>query len=363
VIVRKVILLVTFFIALFVFSFNLSASDINDGFFRLILNERTGNFLLYSLFDPGSMRYEPLFNASIPSASFLSVNVDGRIYRLGESRTFRTSYERLNGNPALIFESSFLRVSETFSPVKTANSPVANGVRITINVENTGIQRSSVGLRLLIDTHLGEGRGKVPFITNSQIISNETLIEGRSGEKFWLSRGDNVTLMGSILSPLNNSRPPDFVHIANWKRLNDVPWGLRYFKGRSFNNIPYSIGDSAVCYYYEPANLDSGGSFTYTIFLTTEDIAWYNSALVPDPEPVRGAQTELPVVIEAPTINLAAMEEAAAVQAAENNEDADLIILVKLQELLEQFIAGEIYLNERDLAEIERTINRLKTKN
>jgi len=356
---RKPILFILFLIL----SLSLSADEIKDGYLRLILNERNGNFSLSFLFDPNGMRYESLFNSSIPSASFMEVNVDGRIYRLGESRTFRTSYERLDGNPALVFESPFLRVSEIFSPVKTANSPVVNGVKITITVENLNVQRSSVGLRLLIDTHLGEGLGKIPFITNSRLITNETLIEGTSGEKFWISRGDRVTLMGSILSPLNNSRPPDFVHIANWKRLNDVPWRLRYYEGRSFNYIPYSIGDSAVCYYYEPVNVDGRGSFTYTIFLTTEDIAWYNTAVVPEPEPVIETQTELPTVIEAPSIDFTALEEAAAADAARYYDDADILYLMSLQAILDQFLAGEIILNEQDLAEIERSINRLKNRN
>ena len=356
---RKSVLFFIFFIA----ALSLSASEITDGFFRLILNERNGNFSIYFLFDPGASRYEGLFNTTIPSASFLSVSVDGRIHRLGESRTFRTSYETVEGNPALVFESRSLKISEIFSPVKTANSSVVNGVRITINVENKG-QRSNVGLRLLLDTHLGEGRGKVPFITNSQVITNETLIEGTSGERFWLSRGDRVSLMGSILSPLNNSRPPDFVHMANWKRLNDVPWRLRYFEGRSFNNIPYSIGDSAVCYYYEPAVLENGGSFSYTIFLTTEDIAWYNGAILPESarEGQGEAQTETPRA-GAPTINFAALYESAITEAAEFNEHPDTMLLLKLQAILDQFLAGEINLNEHDLTEIERSINRLRNRN
>ena len=352
-----------FFFIFFIVALSLSASEITDGSLRLILNERNGNFSIYFLFDPDTARYEGLFNTIIPSASFLSVSVDGRIHRLGESRTFRASYERQDGNPALVFESQSLRISEVFSPVKTANSPVVNGVRITINVENKG-QRSTVGLRLLLDTHLGEGRGKVPFITNTQIITNETLIEGASGERFWVSRGERVTLMGSILDPLNNSKPPDYVHIANWKRLNDVPWRLRYYEGRSFNNIPYSIGDSAVCYYYEPAVLESGRSFSYTIFLTTEDISWYNSAILPEPVREAGeARTETQRVIEPPTINFAALYASAATEAAEYNENADTLLLLKLQAVLDQFLAGEIYLNEQDLTEIERAINRLRNRN
>jgi len=348
-------------------SLSLYAAEIRDGYFRLILNERTGSFSLYYLFDPAAMRYEPLFNASAPSASFLAVSVDDRIYHLGESRTFRVSYERVDGNPALVFESPFLKVSEVFSPVKTASSPVINGVKVTVNIENTSSQGSSIGLRMLIDTHLGEGRGRIPFITNTQLITNEILIEGTSGEKFWISRGERVALMGSIISPLGNSKPPDFVHIANWKRLNDVPWSLRYYEGRSFNYIPYSIGDSAVCYYYEPAVLESGGVLTYTIFLTTEDIAWYNSAIIPEPEPktepVREAQIELPRVIETPSINFTALEEAAAAEAARYYDDADVLYLISLQAILDQFLAGEINLNEQDLAEIERSINRLRNRN
>jgi len=348
-----------FFIAFLIAALNLSASESLGGYLRLIINERNGSFSLYYLSDPAAMRYEPLFNAGDPTASFLSVSVNGRIHRLGQSGSFKTSYERLNGSPALVFESSFLRVSEIFTPIKTPNSPVVNGVRITVNIENTSGQRSSVGLRMLIDTHLGEARGMVPFITNNQLVEKETLIEGLSGEKFWLSIGSNVTLMGSILNPFNTSKPPDFVHIANWKRLNDVPWRLRYLEGRSLNNIPYSIGDSAVCYYFEPAMLESNRSFTYTIFLTTEDIAWYSNAMVPPPAV---SARKPPRVTEGPRINITALEESVLAEAAENNEDANTLALLRLQEVLDQFIAGEIQLNEYDLAEIEKSIDKFRNK-
>jgi len=352
--------LTVFFIAFLITAFSLGAAENLSGFLRLIIHERTGSFSLYYLSDPATMRYEPMFNASDPSTSFLSVSVNGRIHRLGKSKSFKTSYDRVDGNPALVFESSSLRISEVFSPVKTANSPGVNGVRINIHVENIGDHRANVGLRMLLDTHLGETRGMVPFITNSQLIENERLIQGLSGERFWLSIGSRVTLMGSILNPLNRSKPPDFVHIANWKRLNDVPWRLRYFEGRSLNNIPYSIGDSAVCYYYEPASLESGKSFTYTIFLTTEDIAWYSNAILPPPA---GSARKPPRITEdGPRINVAALEESILAEAAEKEEDANILALLRLQAVLDQFIAGEIQLNEYDLVEIEKSIDKFRNR-
>jgi hypothetical protein len=378
--------------ALLIFSAmnSLSASEITDGFVRLILHERTGRFSLYYLADPEEARYEPLFNSRNPGASFLSVFVDGNAYRLGDSWSFRTRFEMRNRNPAFVFESAFLTVSEVFSPVRSASSKFANGIMITITIENKSSRRLSVGMRFLLDTELGEGQGKVPFVTNSQSVSKETLIESSSGELYWLSGNENVSLMGSIINPLNyDAITPNFVHIANWRRLNEVPWTLRYSEGRSFNFIPYSIGDSAVCYYYEPAPLESGNSFTYTIVLTTEDVAWYNS--IPDsfrparqpqqqqenvsitalewPDEVQTqGQTQTQTVIETPraaltTIDVAAIEKEASMEAAANNGNSDMLTLIKLQEILDQFIAGEIYLNEHDLTEIEMAIERLRNRN
>ncbi|MDR0320090.1 MAG: hypothetical protein LBI28_01170 [Treponema sp.] len=319
-------------------------NDVTNGYVRLVLNENLGSFSLFYLTNPQRMSYEPLFNAAEPLASYTSVYVDGNVYRLGDAKQFSTSIERIRGNPAFIFESSFLKVTQVFTPVKTENSDSINGVEITTTLENTGTQLSSVGLRLLIDTELGEGRRRAPFLTNTQLISNETLIECASaGEKFWISRGERVALMGSILNPLNpNARIPDFVHFASWKRLNESRWRLNYVRGRTFNNLPDSMADSAVCYIYEPSMLERGKERIFTLFLTTEDVAWYSTAR------------------HTTTIDIAAIEREARAEAALRNENANTLFLLKLQNILNQFIAGEILLTESNLTEIETVINRYR---
>ena len=382
----------------------------DDGFFRLILNERNGSFSLYFLSNPESMRYEPLFNASDPSASYLTAYVDGNVYQLGSSRHFKTRYERIAGAPAIIYESSFLIVTQVFKPIRTLSSQVANGVMITLTFENIATQISSVGLRMLIDTDLGEGRKQVPFITNTQIVASEMILEGNAEERFWVSRGKNVALMGSIISPVDeeNEKGPDLVHMANWKRLNDSSWRLRYMKGRSFNFLPNSIRDSAVSYYFGPVMLDRGVESTYTIYLTTEDIAWYNltapmpvgtaSILLPPPPPPRTIPApaaapvtpaavpppaapvtpvpeQQPEVVPAPvyldnaTIDLVLIEAEAKAEADQYFKagkyefDSDVLFLMKLQDILDQFIAGLITLNEYDLINIEGAIEKLKVRN
>ena len=348
----------------------------SDGFIRLILDETTGSFSIYYMTDPVAMSYEPLFSARDPSTSYLSVSVDGNIHRLGRSNAFDTKIETINEFPALVFESSSLLITQSFAPVKTTSSQFANGVVITITIQNTGRTNSVVGLRMLLDTELSENRSEISFITSERLVINELTIEGSSGDNFWITRGENVSLMGSITVPaVYNSRIPDYIHFANWKRFNDVPWRLPYYEGRSFNFFPYSMNDSAVCYFYEPALLTSGNSFTYIIFLTTEDIGFYNrnrTALLETPSVITIAETNEPVQnnpavpitnIPVQTINLRVLEENALAEASRTNEDPDMVTLMMLQDILNRFINDEIFLNEQDLGEIERSINRLRNRN
>ena len=331
---------------------NSNEQHVFDGFVRLVLNEKSGSFSLSYIPNSSYSLYEPLFISRNPKSSYMSVTVNGKIYRLGTSRKFTSSIVRQNGNPALVFESGFLTVTQEFAPVKSGNSLNANGVMITINVMNTGDNDALVGLRFLLDTELGEKRGMTPFVTHNRIVTAETLLNGDSGERYWMSKGESVSLMGSIVNPVDvNAVPPDYVHFANWKRLNDVPWKLRYAEGRSFSSFPYSMNDSAVCYFYEPVEILSGNSLTYKIFLTTEDAAWY----YPHEHGARSVYIISESTIR--NIDISTLEEAAFLEAMQSNENPKWLTLKRVQEILNQFLTGDIVLNENDMAEIERIIH------
>jgi len=364
-----------FFILCFAFfTGRVFAAEVTNGNLRLILNERTGSFSLYFLSDHESMRYEPLFNSRHSSASYSSISVNGTVYRLGD-RNFRSRYERHNGNPSFVFEfenpgsgASGIIVRQTFSAFKTPNSSIINGVMITFDIQNTGDQSAMVGLRMILDTELGEEHGRIPFITSTRILSSELLIDRNSDERFWISRGQNVSLMGSIINPLNPSaKAPDYVHFANWNILNRARWQSRYSARRSFNN------DSAVCYIYTPEELAEGSSFSYSIFLTTEDVAWYNSIIIEAPDSSRDiivsaanasqTRTEPAVIypqkaLEPATISIIAIEEEARMAAQGSNENPERLVLIRLNELIEGFLSGDLYLNEQDMIEIENFVNR-----
>ena len=324
-----------------------------DGFVRLILNEKLGSFSLSYVPNAYTSVYEPLFISRNPGSSYMTLSVNGKLHRLGRSRDFKTRIERYKGDPSLVFESPNLTVTQVFSPVKTDNSQKANGIMITITITNTSAQDSLVGLRFLLDTELGEQKGMLPFITENQAITTEMVVEGSSGEKFWMSKGEEVSLMGSIVNPVDSRAVvPDYIHFANWKRLNDVPWKLNYAEGRSFSFPPYAINDSAVCYFYEPVDIAADSSLIYTIYLTTEDIAWYS--------PPKQEVTNVYIISESSlrNININTIEQEAFREAMLNNEHPSVITLKRMQEILNLFVVGNISLTEQDIAEIERIIHK-----
>jgi hypothetical protein len=310
-----------------VFAAGLGALDAADGRMRLSLHENSGRFSLYYLAE-GSTGYAPLFTAQDPRTSFLAINLNDRIYRLGEAAAFKTGIDREGPVPALVFESPFLLVREEFAFIKTAGASESNGLKITLWIKNLSSREIHAGLRFLLDTSLGEGPGRIPFFVDDQVVTSETAVEYGGGFDHWVSRNDGVSLMGSIPNTAENgdALPGGFLHFSNWKRLNDVPWKADYIQGRSFNNPPYSIGDSAVCYYFEPLGIQSGESIRHTVILSVFDPAGFGAG---------GKDSE---------------------------READMAMLRNLIARLDRYIAGEITMNAEELAAIEQTILKLKTR-
>jgi hypothetical protein len=305
----------------------LEALEIRQGLIRLVIHEHTGRFSLYYLSDPGAEYYEPLFSDQDPRTSFLAVNVNGRVYRLGESPVFAVRIVRREDTAALVFESPFLLVRQEFAFIKTAGSALSNGVKITVWVKNLDAAEVPVGLRMLIDTGLGEGPGTTPFVTDLRQISAETVLNAASEDMWWVSQNSRLSLTGSVFAGME--RPPDMLHFSNWKRLSDMPWKAGYNPGRDFNYPPYSIGDSADSYYYEPEFLRSGETASFVILLAAGEAGGFDfeGELSPD------------------------------------RREEDLSLLRELLARLDRFIRGEIVLSAGEVADMERTVSHIKVRN
>jgi hypothetical protein len=302
-----------------------------------VLHEDTGRFSLYYLIDMPQQRdihlwrYEPFFVDSDPRTSFLTVMVNDRTYRLGESTAFKMRIRPSSVNPAILFESSFLLVTQEFTFIKTVDALMSNGVRMTIRLENRGTDQVSAGARFLLDTNLGEGNSGGPFSIGEQAVAAEFMIDSQKDDPYWISRTIRYGLMGSVSA---GEGPKPEIHFANWRRLNEVPWKLGFISGRNFNYLPYSINDSAVAYNFDPQPLAAGESRDYVILLAMADERGFFQT--------EDASTELPPMTD--------------------SREEDLITLRDLIARLDNHLAGRLVLSDEELAEIEAAITSLKSR-
>jgi len=248
----------------------LGAAEFSEGRIKLVLHESTGRFSLYYLTDIKKERYQSFFVDKDPRTSFVSILVDDKAYRLGDSTAFRVKVQNDSIKPAIVFESAALEVVQEFEFIRIGGSTLANGVKMTIRVTNRGEKSIPVGIRFVLDTALGENTAN-HFYTDKQQVTAELALTSKDDDTYWVSKNDTLGLMGSIVTA--ESTRPDLVHFANWKRCNDASWKVSPSNGRNFNLLPYSIGDSAVAYYYDPAAIPRGGvrSISILLALATEN--------------------------------------------------------------------------------------------
>lgn len=239
--------------------------EVREGRLKLIIHEASGRFNLYYLVDIQKDQYEPLFVDKDPRTSFSALIVDDRTHRLGESAAFRFRTERTEGGARQIFESSSLVATQEFSFSRLSGSSLADTLRIDVNLVNKSDRELSVGFRLTIDSNLGEKK-PAHFRTDKREFASEATIVPRSDDDaWWISDDDKLSLMGSVA--VKGTESPDLLHFANWKRLNDAPWKAQASAGRNFNLLPYSIGDSAVGYYFDPKPLARGAERKQTVYI------------------------------------------------------------------------------------------------
>jgi hypothetical protein len=351
---------ITALILFFLCAVKLFSSEYINGRIKLVLNEETGRFSLFYLVDLDSDNYEPLFADQDPRTSFLAVQVNDRTFKLGDTTAFSI---RLGGSidaPEMIFDSPGIKITEKFTFIGIGNSPYANGVALAIAVVNKGERPVQAGIRLLLDTSLGEetGGSGPSFITNLRPLTTEARIVPKTVDEIngmedqdlvrleerWASRNARYGFMGSLNSLY--VFPPSSIHFANWKRLADSGWELMP-SSRNFSNPPHSFNDAAVSYIYNPIEIAPNGFRVIEILLgadNTDGFAEVNYSVVPT------------------VLTRTSRDGSGDMPTREDNIRTDLFILRDLVARIDDYTARGEPVPEETLTSMELLIARIKDR-
>lgn len=248
--------------------FNAFSFEQSSGRIKLELHEQTGRFSVYYLDDVSSRKYVPLLFSKDPETTTLYVNLDNKIYSMGDSSFFSQRLENgSDDSSSFIWESKQITVTESFSLVKSSSSALTDGLKITITVKNVSQNTKKIGISYLLDTYLGEN-SKIHFKTDSgNTITNETYYTS-DFPSYIVSPYDSASFSGlQIMLKGPGITVPDKVIFANWKRLKGNIWNFTVQNSRNFNLLPYSINDSAAALYYDQLSVSPGSEMKIVIVM------------------------------------------------------------------------------------------------
>ncbi len=230
----------------------LGAIELTNGRMKLVLDERNGRFSLYYMTDVSKKSYVALLDDKEARTTYPTLYIDQKAYKLGEAAEFRVSAAKEGSGYLVQYRSSMAVVRQYLSFVASPGSPLADGLAIRFEIENVSERDLSVGLRYLFDTWLGE-RENAHFMSSVPVLfANETLLPSGFDERHVASVGMGASLHFVFGAPATK---PDRILASNWKRLNDSAWSLEVNPARNFTLMPYSINDSALALFYDPAPL------------------------------------------------------------------------------------------------------------
>ncbi len=235
--------------------------EVKEGRIKLILHEEIGRFSLYTLSEAGGEDYIPLFVAQDPRTSGISLVVENKIVKLGDSSEYQETAGKTDSGARFVWSSNKLKIVQDFVLLQ-------DGVKITLTLTNVSDRELEAGIKFCLDTYLGE-EGFPHFKTDRDPeINRELSIERKNMIQYWVSpKAENSNIGLQCITSGRGITMPDRIVFANWKRLQDASWLYKTSGLRDFSLMPYSINDSAVCHYYNPKILRQGRDRTIVTVL------------------------------------------------------------------------------------------------
>ena len=206
-----------------------------------------------------------LFGHPVPWSSFTTVRVDGADHE------FCGTTNRVATADAVMVSQMINNVVTTQSLEIVANEYTGkeDTIAITYTMTNYDTVDHNVGLRIMMDTMLGDNDGapfRVPGYGN---VTKELEFSGSDIPQNWLSfdRLDNPRVIANGCFYQTLDEKPDKVQFASWRGIERTLWSY------SVNASTSVTGDSAVAAYYNPQVLAPGESRTVTTYYGIGDFA------------------------------------------------------------------------------------------
>ncbi len=210
-----------------------------------------------------------------PWTSYTTLKINNVNYVFGGSTKRRAgndaNYGEVTEGPVIkndqIYTSTLIdgiKVEQILSIVKSSTTGLYDTTQIKYRLINNSNQEKEVGLRIMLDTMLGQNDG-APFRLADKAVTTDNLYLQEELPRFWQAfdsiTNPTVTSQGTFRGP--GVTAPDKVYFADWGSLADGDWNFDFNPGEEFvRKGEYEI-DSAIALMWEPKLIEPNEEITY----------------------------------------------------------------------------------------------------
>ena len=219
-----------------------------------------------------------IYGTQQPWTSYTTVSVEGTPWVFGGATQKRAgksaSYGTVTQQPAVVGNDKIvcawrlgpLEVTQEIGFARSTTTRMLDTARISYTVANKDSAAHSVGLRITLDTMLGDNDG-APLRIGDRAITTATSLPAAALPDYWQAfdslSSPSVTAQGTLRA--QDVRPPDRMIAVDWGTAADHPWDFA-LPDRDFTRAGEDELDSAALLYWDPQPLGPGESRTYTTF-------------------------------------------------------------------------------------------------
>lgn len=259
--------------------------EIANEYIRIIINtlpENTGRFSVGTTGgDPDRLgdEYQHLiYGGEEPWTSYTTIRIDNQNWVFGNPTTRRAGKAGLYGHqvqaPVIIdnrlvstWQLGPIEVTQTLEFARSSTTGLMDSVRIEYRLHNHDDVFHDVGLRLMLDTMLGQNDG-APFRLDNLALLSDTVFYRDQIPEFWQAfdslSNPQVMAQGTLRG--TDVSTPDRVYFSNWGSLADDLWNFDFQPGRDFMRKGEFELDSTIAMYWDGRPLPPKQTATYVSY-------------------------------------------------------------------------------------------------
>ena len=259
--------------------------EIANEYIRIVVNTSENNMGRFSVGttggDPdrtGDENKHLIYGGNEPWTSFTTIRIGNQNWIYGQPTNRRAGRDGQYGSmisaPTIIdntivsaWQTGPIEITQRLGFARSTTTGLQDSARIEYELHNTDTVTHFVGLRIMLDTMLGQNDG-APFRVNDQGLVTDSVFYSHEMPEFWQAfdsiSNPQVMAQGTLRG--GEVSTPDRVYFTNWGSLADYLWNFDFQPGRDYTRKGEFELDSAIALFWDPTPLQPGESRNYVAY-------------------------------------------------------------------------------------------------